>query len=301
MVEFKAGLSVFKSFLPVLTKARNLIISNKSNELKEEEVYLIKREQNATHLKKYCENLIEQKRRVDPIFDELANACRNLLGQIALHTDTHSQPSRNCRSSKATRHLFHEILGNLFNAFSYEMTCQTTLNLYSRFRKIVDLQESYTEFDTKKKKIDISSLYEKQNCCNLEVKLFNTKEFVNLLSDFFETVTASDEFYHKVLADAEPVFTLIRKHRDTVKSELLRIELLRDENNLEEFKIADSYDLDKSYKLLERKLAFIEESFSIEQLAKYDTKEIRLSHVLIIGFLLIMIDRHKLWGQYVGV
>jgi hypothetical protein len=301
MVELKAGLSIFKSFLPVLANARNLIISNKSNELKEEEVYLIKREQNATYLKKYSENLIEQKRRVDPIFDELANACRNSLGQIALRTDTYSQSSKNCRRNKATRHLFCEILGNLFNAFSYEMTWQTTLSLYSRFRKIVDLQEDYVEFDTKKKRIDILSLYEKQNCCSLEGKLFNTKRFVDLLSDFFETVTSSDELHQKVLADAEPVFTLIRKHRDTLKSELLRIELLRDENNLEEFKIADSYDLDKSYKLLERKLAFIEESFLIEQWAKYDTKEIRLSQVLIIGFLLIMIDRHKLWGQYVGI
>ncbi|NJR32146.1 MAG: hypothetical protein HC778_03895 [Chamaesiphon sp. CSU_1_12] len=172
-----------KTILSISLKVRSFIVSSKNNTLKENELSLIRREQNATYLKKYSDKLIEQRKRVDPIFEELADACRNSLNRIIDRTDDYSQPI-NYRNSTATRHLVYKIIGNLFNVFSYEMTWQTTKNLYYRFRQIVDLQQDYKKFDTKKKTIDIQNLYEKQNCCNLEGKLFNTKEFVDLLSGF---------------------------------------------------------------------------------------------------------------------
>jgi hypothetical protein len=291
----------FKSILSALTAARSFIISGKSNELKEKELDLIKRQQNAIHLKKYSDNLIEQKRRTDPIIDELAKVCRHVLGRIADRTDRYSQKD-SYRSDTATRHLFYEIVRNLFNAFSYEMPWQTTENLYlSRFRVIVNLQYDYEGFSTKQKRIDFENLYKKGQCSNLECQLFNTKYFVELLTEFFDRIADHEELYQSILIEIEPVFAFISKHRDTLKNEVSAIKALKGDNRLEEFKIEDSYDLHNAYKLFERKLAFVEQSCLIEYWAKCTTPENRLSQILIIGFLLIMIDGHQSWGQHIAL
>jgi hypothetical protein len=160
---------------------------------------------------------------------------------------------------------FWKIVRNLFNAFSYEMTWQTTSNLYGRFHQIIVLQLDYTEFSKERKKINFPDLYEKQKCCRVEWMLFNTKEFVELLSVFFDRITYPEELYQSVLSDVEPVFALIEKHRNVLKDAIAAIELAQNENKIEEVKIEDSPNLCNAYKLFERKLSFIDNYFLIEQ------------------------------------
>lgn len=292
---------ILKNIVSALTSIRGFILTGKSNSLKEEQIYLYTRQQNATHLKKYSNKLNGQKSRVEPLIEEIAVACRNSLNKIANRTDICSQFLNDEDRSPATRHIFWSIIRNLFNAFSYEMTWQTTSNLYSRFRRILDLQLEYTEFSTKREKINFPDLYEKKECCRVEGMLFNTKEFVQLLSAFFDRITYSEEFYQSVLSDVESVFMLIEKNRKVLKDEIAAVEVAQKENHIEEIKIEDSPDLYNAYKLFERKMSFIDNYFLIEEWAKYDIKELRLSQVLIIGFFLIMLANHDSWGNHTGL
>jgi hypothetical protein len=288
---------IFMNLLAVANTIRNAITSNRGNALIEEQNSLIKLQINAEHLKKYSDALIEQKNRIEPLMREIRDAARNSLCQVANHTDNYSQSN----NGTATRHIFRNIVGHLFNAFSYEMPWQQTDNLYPRFRRIVDLQVDYKELNPNRNQINASESYEKQRHGNLEGELFGSKEFVKLLTEFFNRITSPEQLYQDVLNDVEPIFILLRDNKELIENEINTISSLRRSNDLEAVKIADDFKLFNEYKILESKLKFIERFYLIESWTKYRTEDLRLSQILVVGFFLIMLDRHELWGDYVGI
>jgi hypothetical protein len=266
-----------KIIVAVINSIRNLVFSAKNNQLMQQQNSLLERQLKAAHLKRYSEQLTEQKRRVKPIIEEIATACRFSIDRIADKAGSYSQ-------TKGTNYIFRQILVHLYNAYSYEMPSGNTDNLYCRFRMIVDLQE------------DFRPLYDRGSLDNKNKE----EEFENLLSKFFVDITYHDKFYQAILPDIEPVFILIEKHRKLLNNEIEAINLMREENSNDEIKIEDSWELDNAYKLLERKLLFVDNYFLIEQWAKYKTKEICLSQVLIVGFFMKMVSNHESWGREIG-
>jgi hypothetical protein len=256
---------------------RNFTISNKTNKLIEEHNSLSERQLIATHLKVYSERLTEQQRRVQPIINEIATACKYSIDRMAEKAGYYSQ-------TKETKYVFRRILVHLYNTYSYEMPWQTTENLYGRFRMIIDLQEEFRPL------YDRSKLDDRNK----------EEEFENLLSNFFVGITYHEKFYQAILSDVEPVFTLIQKHHKFLKNEIEVIKLTREENSNNEVKIEDSWKLSDNYKLLERKLCFIDNYFLIEQWTKYHVKETQLSQVLIIGFFMEMLSNYQSWGREIG-
>lgn len=250
------------------------------------------------YLKLYSDQLIEKENEVEPFISEISQVSHHAIDSIVSRIDNylcHQAP----QGQVPTGQIFRQLIGHLFNAFSYEMPWQNTNHLLlSRFTPILDLQTSYKDFEPRFNRINIEDAYHKRGRLNLEMELFGAREFLELLSDFFGCINFPDQLHESILNDAEPVFLLLREHKrffQRKKSELEKL-LRRNSNAIEE-----SPKLLNRCKLLNRKLGFLESSFIVEGWVNSDSQGYRLSQVLFLGFFLIMLERCSLWGKYVEV
>lgn len=262
---------------------------------------LLTHQSNFEYVRKYSDALTNSKQKVEPFIEEISQTAFTVLNYIINDVDRFSQ-DRGYRET-ATGHILNEIGCHLFNAFSYEMPWQTSLKLYSRFRVVFDLEMDFDELKPTISKINLQDSYNNWKNEYLEIKLRNTKEFVALLSRFFNTIEPEqrEPIYKFCLEASESVFCLLKDSQNFFKSERVKLENMLRSNELEEVKISDYPKLANEFKSFTRKLEFLENFSLLEYSIVCDYPSYKLSQVLLIIMFMRLLQHHSSWGNYIGV
>lgn len=262
---------------------------------------LTQQQSNVEYLRRYSDALINEKRRIEPYIQEISDTARIAFHNIINDVDRFSQDRKS--GELATEDILSEIGVHLFNAFSYEMPWQTSLNLYERFKVIFNLEIDFDKLRPNINKINIVDSYNNWKNEHLEIKLRNTKEFVDLLASFFNSIDSEnrESIYRFCIDASEPVFCLLKDSQMLFKKSIANVETIRSYNEIEEIRISDSMRLSHEFKSFTRKLQFLEHFFLIEHIIICNDRKSRLSQVLLIVMFLMLLKNHSYWGNYIGV
>lgn len=287
-----AVISLFSVSIAFMAYRRSSSLSEKMNELTD-------RATQVNELSKFSDVLNAAEKELSPFIDHLSAKAYKFLKDIWDYTDTLDLRPQEGRCNQYMRHTFYTIIGLLYNSFSYELTWQTYQSLYRRFKTIVDIEDDLAEFTPKYNKVNFFKEYSAWQNKHLERKLYHSKEFINLVSEYINGISEKDKLYRFSQEKINIIFQDLRDNESLIKKWIKIMENLKNKNERYELvKLSDAYQLNKSFNKFLNKLIILDHLYLLEMDVTVEQTDCQLSRVILIGFILMLIFYFNSWGEW---
>ena len=271
----------------------------KSSRLSEEMIYLTRRDSDADKLSKFADVLDAAEKELSPFIEEFSSKAYKFLNDIWNYTDTLDLRPQEGRCNQYMRHTFYTIIGLLYNYFSYELTWQTYQSLHRRFKTIVDIEYDLVEFTPRYNKVDFSKEYSAWQNKHLEWQLYNSKEFINLVSEYINGISEKDKLYSFSQEKINIMFQNLRDNESLIKKWIKKMKDLKNKNEKYELiKLSDVYHLNDTFDKFLNKLIILDHLYLLEMDVTVEQTDCQLSRVILIGFILMLIFYFNSWGEW---
>lgn len=227
--------------------------------------------------------------------DDLSN-----LSSILCHTnsgigqifDEYDSREKNMSSEyqRYLRHLYVDLHRDIASSFEYELSWQTTENIYSRLEIFRHLDH---EYDLKKVKKPNNIFSSKENNTYNDYTLKESKAFIDSFIELTESIKVSDsmEFYNEFVEKCNNLIKALKQIQIKCKKSYNFLESATIKNNLQEFKLWEYSPLYTKYNRFKCLMNFIDKTRISDLESISESPYLTVSQIVYYGANIDMINK----------